>query len=282
MSVLALVALLMLFPTRHPSASPDNEDFRLQLDSIPSHNVETETLEEVEVPHTYQEDSHPSHLMRDGSQLSHAVEDENILSEVGDIGSLPTDQLEAGGTEVPEGYRDVPIVTPVDDTEAVSEHNVLSGSDEGAGLRETAELPEGEREGEGEKGVEVHSVTDEVDIAIATESPISGLPEPPTLPTTDIPEFDPVDPGPLQGTPTEDILGSESAVDHTPTLPPETIQYTDSPTEAIPVTDSEATPTEVSAEEGEEEADDVPTFTEFSQRKRQEQDSSQKIPTGSH
>lgn len=283
-SVLALVAMLMLFPTRHPTASPDSEDVRLQMDSIPSHNVDTETLEEVEVLHTYQEDSLPSHLVRDRSQLSHAVEEENILSENEDLGSLHTEQLEEGGTEVPEGYHDVPIVTTVDDSEVVSEHNILSDSNV-VEPRDTAadmELHEEGREGEGEGGVEVPSGTDEVDIAMATESPISGLPEPPTIPTTDIPHYDLFDPEPPEETPTADILGSEPAVDDTPTLPPEAIQYTDVPTEALPVTDSEATPTEISTEEGEEEADDVPTFTEFSQRKRMEQDSSQKIPTGSH
>lgn len=293
-SVLALVALLMLLLTRHPIASPElsddvaSEDVRPEVNSLPPHNLETETLEEVEVLHVYQEDTHTSHMVNDVSQQSHGVGDKNVLSEDGDIDSLGTEQPEGRGrgtTDVPQGDHDVPIMTTVDGSEVWSEHSeddVLSDSDI-VGLHETAAsrashgLHEEEREGEGESG---GSGTDEVDITMATDPPISGLPEPPTLPATDVPEYDLLDPVPPQGTPTAAILGSKSAVDHTPTLSPEPIQYMDVPTEALPMTDDEATPTELSTADGEEEADDVPTFTEFSQRKRMEQDSSQKMPTG--
>ena len=145
-----------------------------------------------------------------------------------------------------------------------------------------------------------------------TEEPTAGLPEPQTAPPTEaIPlqlhaaepqtlaaeavEESPNEPT-SQTTPTNTVpdTPSEPIPEATPSvavseLPTEAIESDqplppapDAATEAPDDAQAEAPPTEAVPEsplegvEGGEEADDVPTFTEFSQRKRMEQDSSQR------
>ena len=174
----------------------------------------------------------------------------------------------------------------------------------GAGNEELVEDESGHVEGEG------------VDSDKPTEEPMAGLPEPPTAPPTEaIPsqlhaaepqtlaaeavEESPNEPT-TQTTPTNTVpdTPSEPIPEATPSkavseLPTEAIESDqplppapDATTEAPDDAQAEAPPTEAVPEsplegvEGGEEADDVPTFTEFSQRKRMEQDSSQRPTPG--
>lgn len=307
-SVLALVAILVLFPTRPTSTTSHvlsddgaSEDAIQQVNSIPSHDIEIR--DDSETQHSDQDDNLLSDIMKDEP---HVLEDETVLPEDEDIGSLCTEQVETmekGAAEVPLDYHNVPLMTTVDESEVVSDH---SGGDGSHGLPDSegvrlatdganVELHEregdgegeregkGEREGDGEREGEAEREEGEVEESsageVATDPPVA-LQEPPTAPTTEIPEYDLVDPIPPQGAGTPSTTatqGLESTGDH---LPPEDMGYTDVPNEVQSMLESEATPPEVLAGEGVEEADDVPTFTEFSQRKRLEQDSSSKLPPG--
>lgn len=307
---LLIVALLVLLHSHHSTASTEasdgvdpvtNEEIRPQMDSILLEESSHNTGKDVSVP-LDTEEAPSSHAMKGGPL---GLEDTSLPHTDDIIASSHTEQetVKSGATGVPQGHGEVPTVTIIDESETLSEN---TGGDGGHGLlgdallvrRDTAVDDAGLQDGMGregeERGVsesveeEVPGVTSEVESegVVATDQPVNGLPQPPTELPTLPPAVPPNEVIVTEAIPDEAILEPQPPT-HPSSSPPEAIESDQPPmaldeaTEAVPETDDEATPSEAPTEEEvTEEADDVPTFTEFSQRKRMEQDSNQRPPSG--
>lgn len=125
-----------------------------------------------------------------------------------------------------------------------------------------------ERTSEGDGGRKEENEVVEIDnVVIATDQP--GYLEPPTELPLATPPSNETAPTDKETTPTDSEVVDKESVEvssETETTPPETTP---------PGDDGEG-----EGEKGEEEGDDVPTFTEFSQRKRMEQNSTQRPANG--